>query len=69
MCILDNHGGQKRALDPLGLELQVVLCYLCVGNEPRSSGRTASLQPDLELSISASSIQGLGSLVRTSTTD
>ena len=25
MCMLGAHGGQKRALDPLGLELQIVV--------------------------------------------
>lgn len=35
--------GQKRALNPLGLELQVVGCfYVLLGAEPGSSGRRAT---------------------------
>lgn len=41
-CVSGSHGNQKRALHPLELKLQMVMCcHLGVGMEPKSSGRVA----------------------------
>ena len=43
MCTSDAHGGQKRALCPLELELQEIRATEWeLGLEPRSSARTVS---------------------------
>ena len=43
MYMSGSHGGQKRALDPLRLELQMVVsCHVDAGNKLRPSGRAAS---------------------------
>ena len=43
MCTSDAHGGQKRALYPLELELQEIRATEWeLGLEPRSSARTVS---------------------------
>lgn len=38
VCVHGTRGGQKRALDPLELELQmVIICHVGAGNQTRSS--------------------------------
>jgi hypothetical protein len=55
MCVPGAHGGQKRAPDPLDLELEmVVMHHVVLGIKPGSFGRVAgaaalSLQPRSEL--------------------
>lgn len=42
-CACSSQRGQKRAADPLGLELKVVgSCYVGAGTEPMWSGKTVS---------------------------
>jgi hypothetical protein len=44
VCEVGTHGDQKRALDVLKLELQVLMSHLIqvLGTELRSSGRAAN---------------------------
>ena len=43
LCLCSAKGGRKTEPDPLELESQtVVSCYVGAGNEPGSSGGTAS---------------------------
>lgn len=43
MFMLGTHESQKKALDSLGLELQLVVSYyVSAGNEPRSFRRVTS---------------------------
>lgn len=54
--VFGAHGGQKRVLDPLKLELQMILSHLWVlGIEPGSCGRAASDLHVSSLNIIASS--------------
>jgi hypothetical protein len=49
MCMPGSHGGQKRALDPLGLELQTVMnCHVGAGNFPGSSAGVVSSESSLQ---------------------
>lgn len=55
ICVPGAHGGQKRVLDSLELELQMVVsCHRVLGTEPRSPGRAMSTlnpEPSLQPSV------------------
>ena len=44
MCMLGANGGQKKVMDPLALESQMVVnCIVVLGIKPRSSARASVL--------------------------
>lgn len=52
MCVPGTHGDEKRTLDSLGLQLQLVMSYhVCAGNQPPSPLESSQSYPPGRLQL------------------